>query len=233
MRPGETVRPSCATIASMRTSLVITALLLVACENSKGSSGGSAAPSATVDPAATAPVAVASTPPTTEPTTEPSTPPAASASAPAATAAAAPGRDAGKAGAAAAAPALKPASKQFSGKNFNLDVTSPGCKVDTDCAMTIKLVAAGDYHVNKEYPYKFVATAAPGVTYLGKGDATTFSKAAGDFAEQGEKVATMTVRFKPTSAGEAKVAGTFKMSVCSAEQCQIESQAVDLAVPVL
>ena len=99
--------------------------------------------------------------------------------------------------------------------------------------MTIKLVAAAEYHVNKEYPYKILATAAPNVTFLGKKDANTFAKDTGDFAEQGEKAATLTVRFKPTSAGEAKVAGTYKMSVCSAEQCQIEQQAITLAVPVM
>ena len=43
----------------------------------------------------------------------------------------------------------------------------------------------------------------------------------------------MIVRFKPTSAGEARVSGTYKMSVCSAENCQIETQAVTLVVPVM
>jgi len=71
------------------------------------------------------------------------------------------------------------------------------------------------------------------VQFLGNGDANIFSKAAGDYQENGEKAATLTVRFKPTAAGEAKVSGTYKMSVCSAENCQIEQQAVTLAVPVL
>ncbi len=43
----------------------------------------------------------------------------------------------------------------------------------------------------------------------------------------------MTVRFKPTAAGDAKVSGTYKMSVCSAENCQIEQQTVSLNVPVM
>jgi len=132
----------------------------------------------------------------------------------------------------AAAP-LKPAGTSISGKNFTLAVGSPGCRVDIPCAVTLRITAGGEFHVNKEYPYKFTASAAPGVTFLGSGDANVFSRAAGDFREEGEKTATMTVRFKPTAAGEAKVAGTYKMSVCSAEQCQIESQAVALTVPVL
>lgn len=128
---------------------------------------------------------------------------------------------------------LQPAKAHVDGKNFALDVASPGCRAGEDCTMTIKLVASAEYHVNKEYPYKFVAAAAPGITFLGKGDASTFSKASGDFTEEGEKTATMTVRFKPAAAGEAKVSGTYKMSVCSAEQCQIEQQAIALAIPVL
>ena len=42
----------------------------------------------------------------------------------------------------------------------------------------------------------------------------------------------MTVRFKPSSAGETKVSGTYKMSICSADQCQIEAQPIALGVPV-
>jgi hypothetical protein len=133
----------------------------------------------------------------------------------------------------AAAPPLVPASTRLAGKNFTLDVASPGCRVELPCVVTLRLAASGAYHVNKEYPYKFVAAATPGVQYLGKGDASTFSRASGDFHEDGEKVATMTVRFKPAAAGQARVSGTFKMSVCSAENCQIETQAVSLAVPTL
>lgn len=98
--------------------------------------------------------------------------------------------------------------------------------------MTIKLAATSGYHVNKEYPYKFVAAPAPGITFLGKSEPTTFSKAAGDFQEEGEKRATMSVRFRPASRGEAKVSGTYKMSVCSDDQCQIEQQPISLVVPV-
>jgi hypothetical protein len=142
------------------------------------------------------------------------------------------GRDAGK-GRATPGAALKPASKHISGSNFALDVSTPGCRASEECAMTIKLVPGGEYHVNKEYPYKFIATPAPGVAFLGKADPNTFTKAAGDFVENGEKAATMTVRWSASSAGEAHVAGRYKLSVCSAAQCQIEEQLVDLAVPVM
>lgn len=127
---------------------------------------------------------------------------------------------------------LGPGKQRIEGQNFTLDVAAAGCKAGSDCAMTIKLTAAADYHVNKEYPYKLTATAAPNVTFLGKKDPNTFSKESGDFVEEGEKTGTMTVRFKPAAAGEAKVAGTYKMSVCSADQCQIEAQPIALNVPV-
>ena len=133
----------------------------------------------------------------------------------------------------ATAATLRPAAAHIGGKNFALDIASPGCKAGDDCTMTIKLSPDGAFHVNKEYPYKFLASAAPNVTYLGKSDPNTFTRAAGDFAEQNEKAATMTVRFKPTSAGETHVAGKYKLSVCSAEQCQIEEAMVDLPVSVL
>lgn len=140
--------------------------------------------------------------------------------------------------ASAAAPAtakvtdLGPGKQRIDGQNFSLDLASAGCKAGADCTMSIKLTAAAEYHVNKEYPYKLTANAAPGVTFLGKKDPNTFSKASGDLVEDGEKSATMTVRFKPAAAGEAKVAGTYKMSVCSADQCQIEVQPIALSVPV-
>jgi hypothetical protein len=57
----------------------------------------------------------------------------------------------------------------------------------------------------------------------------------GDFREEGEKAATMTVAFKPTAApagGKVTLAGTYKMSVCSDANCQIEQTAISLAVPV-
>ena len=214
--------------------------LVVGCSKSEGGAGG--APSATaiaVPGEAASVISITGTPPVA-----PSA--SASASASPSTTATASAKPSGSAKAlasvtASAAPPkdappatpLKPASTRMSGKNFTLDASSPGCRVEQPCTMTLRLAAAGEYHVNKEYPYKFLAAAAPGVQFLGNGDANTFSRAAGDFREDGEKAATMTVRFKPTSAGEARVSGTYKMSVCSAENCQVEAQAVTLVVSVM
>lgn len=126
----------------------------------------------------------------------------------------------------------QPGKTHIAGKNFSIDATSSSCRAGAECAMTITLSAAPSYHINKEYPYKFIATAAPGVTFLGKEDPSTFSRASGDFAEKGETTGTMTVRFKPTAAGEARLSGTYRMSVCNEEHCQIEQQPVSVRVPV-
>ncbi len=210
----------------MRIGLVA-ALLVTACtkgENAGNGAGQGSTPSGgATSSAVPVPVAAISAVPIAS-----SAPVASAASAAPTDAGPAKGKDAG----ATAAAKLQPAKTHVDGKNFGLDVASPGCRAGEDCTMTIKLVVAGDYHVNKEYPYKFVASAAPGVAFLGKGDASTFSKASGDFVEEGEKAATMTVRFKASSPGQATIAGTYKMSVCSAEQCQIEQQPIALAIAV-
>jgi hypothetical protein len=206
--------------------ILLAAFLVAGCDAPKST------PKPDIQPAEPAPSALATASAIQEPPpVVASAAPSAAPSAKATVASAAPvkGKDAG----APAVAALKPASRQMSGNNFSLDVASPGCRANEECAMTIKLVTAADYHVNKEYPYKFVASPAQGVSFLGKTDPNTFGRTSGDFVEQGEKAALLTVRFKPTAPGEAKVAGKYKLSVCSADRCQIDEAMVDLAVPVL
>jgi hypothetical protein len=123
------------------------------------------------------------------------------------------------------------------GKNFTLDAAAAGdCKAGAECHVTITLKAAGDYHINKEYPYKFKAEGS-GVEFLGSDAAgkNTFSKSAGDFViDSGDpaKSATMTVKFKPAAKGTSTIKGTFKMSVCSAQNCQLETQDISVDIPV-
>ncbi len=245
---------------SVLCALLVASLATAACDKPGGATADTAA-SAKPGPTAATPSSLASAAATAPPPSPPAAEPvAASASASASAASATSARPSGPAAQAAApaasasgklsasgspaAPAAPAASAppageplasargRVDGKNFALDVSSPGCRVDTDCAVTIRLEPVGAYHVNKEYPYKFVAQAAPTHTFLGKDDPNTFSKTAGDYREDGEKSSTMTVRFRAKSAGEAKVTGTYKMSVCSAENCQIETPRVELAVAV-
>lgn len=129
--------------------------------------------------------------------------------------------------------ALKPAAKHQAGKNFALDLATAGCKAGEECAMTIKMNVEGDFHINKEYPYKFIGAPAPSITFLGKADPNQFTKAAGDFVASGEKSGVMTVRFKAPAAGDTKIAGKYKLSVCNADQCQIEEEQIELPVTVL
>ncbi len=126
-------------------------------------------------------------------------------------------------------PPTTAAASRITGKNFALDIATPGCRVNEACQMTIRVTAGTGYHVNKEYPYKFLPKEAGGIEFTSK----QFSRDAGDFKEDSATSGTMTVRFKPTAAGKAKVAGTYKMSVCSDENCQIEQPAIELEVPVL
>jgi len=128
------------------------------------------------------------------------------------------------------------AQQVASGNNFVVNATAAGCTAGADCTIALKLEAKGDFHVNKEYPYKFKANAASGVTYLGKDGAgpDTFSKSAGDFVldSGNEKVGTMTLKFKSANKGAVTIAGVFKLSVCSAQNCQLETANVSVPVTV-
>ncbi len=129
------------------------------------------------------------------------------------------------------------ADQVASGNNFTVNSTVGACTANAECKITLRLEAKGDFHVNKEYPYKFKMNAAPaGVTYLGKdaSAADTFSKANGDFAldASNEKVGTMTLKFKSANKGAVSISGVFKLSVCSAQNCQMETANVTIPVTV-
>lgn len=217
-----------------RTVIVVSALVLlasamvavVACDKSGG--GKSEPTSSSASAASTAPTPLASASAVDTAVSSAAVSVVASPPSPPSSAATASGHVAPKASASA-----KGVTARVPGKNFVLDATSTGCRVDAQCAMTIRLQTSGDYHVNKEYPYKFTAVATPNVTFLGKGDASVFSRASGDFAEASPTSGVMTVRFKPAGPGEVSLTGTYKLSVCSADQCQIEQQAIALTVTVL
>ncbi len=122
------------------------------------------------------------------------------------------------------------------GNNFVVNADVGACSANAECKIDLKLEAQGEFHVNKEYPYKFKATDAAGVEYLGKDPAGTnvFSKAAGDFAlnPSNEKQGTMTLKFKAARAGSVTIAGQFKLSVCSAANCMLETANVSVPVAV-
>jgi hypothetical protein len=121
------------------------------------------------------------------------------------------------------------------GSNFFLDSSPAGdCAAGATCSLTIKLVATGEFHINEDYPYKFKADDAPGVEFLGADAAGkgVFSKAAGDWKKKDEKSGVMTVAFRAADKGAKTLGGTFKLSVCSAQTCQLEQQQVQATVAV-
>jgi hypothetical protein len=126
------------------------------------------------------------------------------------------------------------AQQVATGNNFTVNANVAACTSGADCTIALKLEAKGDFHVNKEYPYKFKANAANGVTYLGKSTPDTFSKSDGDFVldASNEKVGTMTLKFKSANKGAVTIAGVFKLSVCSAQNCQLETANVSVPVTV-
>jgi hypothetical protein len=121
------------------------------------------------------------------------------------------------------------------GSNFFVDASPAGdCTAGASCALAIKLVATGDFHINDEYPYKLTADDAPGVEYLGAGAGgrNVFSKASSDWQKRDEKSGVMTLAFRSASRGDKILGGTFKLSVCSAQNCQLEQEHVQATVAV-
>jgi hypothetical protein len=112
-------------------------------------------------------------------------------------------------------PAL--ASKDF----YRVDVKPLApCASGSTCEAKLVLTALGEYKVNDDYPFKFVADPASGVAIEGEGS----------FEMAGTKQGTMTVRFKPAKPGPATLTGTFKLSVCSEATCEIEAPKIALDV---
>jgi hypothetical protein len=127
------------------------------------------------------------------------------------------------------------AGPHVDGNHFTIDAApAADCAAGASCAIAVKLVAQADYHVNQQYPYKFIAAQTPGVTFLGSDPAApnVFTKTAGDFAIGDEKTATMMVKFKAGQKGAVSIGGTFKLSVCSTQNCQLEQQDVAVNVTV-
>jgi hypothetical protein len=123
-----------------------------------------------------------------------------------------------------------PSFASASGPHFTLGLAAPGtCAPNTDCAATLTLTATEGYHINKDYPYTFTADPRDGVTYLGKGG-SVFSKANGEFQQVSETVGATRVGFRAAQSFE--LSGTFKMSVCSEANCQLEVQKIALRVPL-
>jgi hypothetical protein len=124
-----------------------------------------------------------------------------------------------------AAPAA-PSGPPLAGEDFyRVDAAPlPECAVGKACEVTLVLTALGEYKVNKDYPFKFVAD--PAKVSGGAVDGN------GAFSHQGKQGGQMKVSFRPDAAGTAQLAGTFKLSVCTEATCEIAEPQIALAVPV-
>ena len=134
-----------------------------------------------------------------------------------------------------AAPPSKDCGHAVCGNDFFVDVAAPdSCPVGAPCSLTLKLVATGEFHINEEYPYKFKADDTKGVEFLGTDEAgkNVFSKGASNWQKKDEKTGGMTVAFRGAEKGDKAISGTFKLSVCSAQSCQLEQQPVSTTIAI-
>ncbi len=124
-----------------------------------------------------------------------------------------------------AAPASAPAAPaRAAAAYYHAQLRGPDapCVHAQPCRVVVELIADGDYHVNQEYPFRFVPDATPGVSFA----------AARELQHEGEKRGTLEVELTPAAAGPTTIAGTFKLSVCSEGACQIERPRLGVTIRV-
>lgn len=121
------------------------------------------------------------------------------------------------------------------GTNYVVNADAPECKVSAPCQATLTLTAQNGFHVNKDYPYKLKADDNGSVEFLGTdaGGRNVFSKAAGDFKLDDKDTArgVLTIKYKVAKSGAAKISGKFKLSVCSDQNCQMDT--ADVSIPIV
>lgn len=122
-----------------------------------------------------------------------------------------------------ATPRLRASASHLGSPRWSIDFATAGCAVGDDCVATLRLGALGEYHVNADYRFRFLPSAAAGLVYTAGGP--------GDFARDGQTKGTMTVHFKTTNAGPVTLSGTFKICVCTDSVCAPEAVDVSLTVP--
>lgn len=111
----------------------------------------------------------------------------------------------------------------FAHELFRIELAPlPACQPASPCEVRLVVHAFDGYKVNAEYPTKFVAQPSPGVTVAGTGT----------FAVSADAVGTMTVAVTAAEPGTARIAGAFKLSVCTEEICEIAAPQIAFDVPV-
>jgi hypothetical protein len=125
-------------------------------------------------------------------------------------------------------PPQAPSKPSIESDNYRAEMRPSGpCKKDQTCTVEVLVEAKGDYHINDKYPYKFKLEDPPpqGMKYpkpvVGKEDAAIE-----------ERRAVLKVPFVSDSAGNKKVAGILSLSVCSAANCLMDKQPLEVTVKV-
>ena len=124
--------------------------------------------------------------------------------------------------------AAGPARPSLENANYRAEMRSAGaCRKGSPCAAEVLVEAKGEYHINDKYPYKFKLDDPPpaGLRFpkpiVGKEDAT-----------MDERKIALKVPFVSDSPGDKRVAGTLSFSVCSAGNCLMDKQALEVTVKV-
>jgi hypothetical protein len=112
--------------------------------------------------------------------------------------------------------------------NYRAEMKAAGpCKKDSTCTAEVLVEAKGEYHINDKYPYRFKVEDPPpqGIKYpkpvVGKEDGT-----------MDEHNVVLKVPFVSETSGAKKVAGTLSLSVCSAANCLMDKQPLEVTVKV-
>jgi len=121
-----------------------------------------------------------------------------------------------------------PAVPSVENANYRAQIRPAGaCKKDQLCAAEVLVEAKGEYHINDKYPYKFKLEDPPpaGMRYpkpvVGKEDGT-----------MDEHKVVLKVPFVSEGTGDKKVSGTLSLSVCSAANCLMDKQPLEVTVKV-
>jgi hypothetical protein len=133
-----------------------------------------------------------------------------------------------KAGASVESVPTVAASAKAEADNYVAEIKANGTyTAGQEGTVDVTLTVKGDYHTNKQYPYKFKLTdpAPDGVTFpkpVLKREDGTFEEKKGSFK----------VPFLASKPGKATISGTLLLSVCSDANCIMDKVPLELTVDV-
>lgn len=110
--------------------------------------------------------------------------------------------------------------------NFSVWMQAGKVKAGQQGVVEVVLVPKNGFHCNENYPYKIKLNDPPaGVSFpsaVVRREAMSVSPSRG----------VMRVPFVASSAGDARIAGKFSFSVCTTDQCLIDSRDLSITVKV-